>query len=373
MKNNSHYKLLLLSGGSLVGQNIVASLTKWRNKLSLFGLNSIAEEPSLYDFDEVFLTSETDLLNKEFIHRFKELLEIINPDLVIPCRDEDVLFLSELRHTLPSASDKFLCGEKMIANAMVNKEKSYLFSKKNNLPFAPAISSNADYETILKFIDEHKFPIIVKPKRGFASRDVFIATEKNQIEEIIGNTYFILQKYIGDTSNITDYLVNQKRRGIPLFHSFEEMKISIQAAIGPNGELGGVFVTKHKMVGGKSNIVEKYDDEDILNSANKWVEVFINKGWRGPLNIQCQEDKDGALYIYEYNGRFTGATAARVLLGMDEVEINLRLWVSEVFKNSAKTVNENKVIRYPYSRLVDSQKVKSLRRNRYWRNESGLL
>ena len=49
------------------------------------------------------------------------------------------------------------------------------------------------------------------------------------------------------------------------------------------------------------------------------AEVFAEVGWRGPLNIQCARTKDGRLLIHEFNGRFTGATVERWLLGYDEV------------------------------------------------------
>ena len=47
--------IFLLSGGSLVGQNILAALQERRGSLQLIALNSIAEEPSLFDYDKVYL------------------------------------------------------------------------------------------------------------------------------------------------------------------------------------------------------------------------------------------------------------------------------------------------------------------------------
>ena len=44
-------RLLLLSGASLVGQNVVAALQGRRAGVWLAALNSVAAEPSLYDFD----------------------------------------------------------------------------------------------------------------------------------------------------------------------------------------------------------------------------------------------------------------------------------------------------------------------------------
>jgi hypothetical protein len=55
--------------------------------------------------------------------------------------------------------------------------------------------------------------------------------------------------------------------------------------------------------------------------------VLAAQGWRGPMNIQCQPDASGRLMIHEFNARFTGATAARHLLGHDEVGIALASFI----------------------------------------------
>ena len=51
--------LLLLSGGSLVGQNVVQAMGSRRADVRLLTTNSVVEEPSLQDFDEVRLVPPT--------------------------------------------------------------------------------------------------------------------------------------------------------------------------------------------------------------------------------------------------------------------------------------------------------------------------
>ena len=47
--------ILFLSGASLVGQNILSALAGRRAGLHLAAINSVANEPALFDFDEAFL------------------------------------------------------------------------------------------------------------------------------------------------------------------------------------------------------------------------------------------------------------------------------------------------------------------------------
>ena len=51
-------RILLLSGGCLVGQNVLACLAERRASLHLAATNSTAAEAALYDFDAVYLTPE---------------------------------------------------------------------------------------------------------------------------------------------------------------------------------------------------------------------------------------------------------------------------------------------------------------------------
>ena len=59
-------------------------------------MNSVAREPSLFEFDKVFLSPSLVEKPEEFLELFSEVVLQEKPDLVIPCRDEDVAFLSKI-------------------------------------------------------------------------------------------------------------------------------------------------------------------------------------------------------------------------------------------------------------------------------------
>ena len=64
------FKLLILSVGSLLGQVTLDVLDGRRDHLHIVGFNSIANAPSNYRCDEVFLTPET--LNPQFLQHFEQ-------------------------------------------------------------------------------------------------------------------------------------------------------------------------------------------------------------------------------------------------------------------------------------------------------------
>ncbi|TVR84933.1 MAG: hypothetical protein EA409_00190, partial [Saprospirales bacterium] len=179
-KNSPKKKILFLSGGSLVGQNLLASLMDRRDNLTLVALNSIAFEPSLFMYDRVYLVPSLVKMKEEFEQILFGILEKEQPDLIIPCRDEDVFFLAELVDRFPEFLPKAIVGPKDIAYLMLDKNLSYQFSIDNGLPFVPTIKADASKDNLDLFIHENGFPLLIKPVKGFASRGVRIITNKSQ-------------------------------------------------------------------------------------------------------------------------------------------------------------------------------------------------
>jgi carbamoylphosphate synthase large subunit len=315
--------LVLLSGGSLVGQNVMQALGTRRGSFLMVATSSVADEPSLADFDEVRLVPETKEDPSAVEAHLMQLVEELRPVLVIPCRDEDVALLADLAERDQQVAGIALCGTRSSAEVMLDKWKSWLFSRSEGLPFAPCILPCPGPE-LDAFLAEHDLPVIVKPRRGFASRGVSLLYEEAQVRRVDDPAEFVLQKYVGDPAGVAAYLERVESIGVPLFHSLEEDKISLQMCVFPDGTVSEVVCTRHEMRNGVSVAVELLASDEAGSIGMQASESFARAGWRGPLNVQCQRTPSGELLIYEFNGRFTGATAARAQLGVDEVGMALQ-------------------------------------------------
>jgi len=318
--------ILLLSGGSLVGQNILAALYGRRQNVKLIATNSKSDEPSLFLYDKVYLCPTLTTHPSEFEDVFLGILNNESPDLIVPCRDEDVYFLAKFGEKFPEYKYKLLCGNKMVADALVDKEKSANLCDKMRIPFAKTILADSQRNALNTFMDGFSFPIVAKPVRGFASQGVYLILNSDQMEYFIGKKDYIFQHYVGNSSQISEYMESVRLLGLPLYHSFEQTKVSIQGNISPDGSILGTFITLHQMMNGKSDKVSISNQTDWLSQSDEWTSVFSENGWRGPINIQCQIDENNQLCAYELNGRFTGATHARLLLGFDELKLTLEAW-----------------------------------------------
>lgn len=314
----SKTRLLLVSGGSLIGQNILDALSSRRDHVELAAINSVAQGSSLFDFDRVHLAPPTLAQPQAFERRLLEILADERPHLVIPCRDDDVVFLADLKARRPEIGARFLCGNLETAQIANDKWLSWQFSVANALPFAPTLATPV-HEGLEDFVEAHGFPLLAKPRNGFGANDIRLITRTDQLRRAAAREGFVIQKYLNDGASLERYLRDAETLGTPLFHSFEGLKHSIQILIAPDGSLAGNFCSCNVNRFGTSTRLERYPGEDAARLGEACATAFSRAGWRGPMNIQCQQVSAGRLVIYEFNSRVSGATAARCRMGHDEL------------------------------------------------------
>jgi carbamoyl-phosphate synthase large subunit len=205
---------------------------------------------------------------------------------------------------------------------MRDKWESYEFARRHGLPFAPTLHALQSAQ-LDAFIAQHGFPLIAKPARGFASRDVLLIANAEQARLALAREAYVLQPFLGRREEARERLDRFAALGTPLFHTFEGWKHGMQLMIAPDGTLAGMLCALQQMRQGVTDRVEIDPDPASRALAQRCADVFAAAGWRGPLNIQCQRDEDG-LRIHEFSGRVTGATEARLLLGYDELGLIVR-------------------------------------------------
>jgi len=359
-------RLLLVAGASLVGQNVLAALAGRRARLRVATTGSVADDPFLFDGDAAYLTPPTADVGA-FERRLAEILAAEDPDLVIPCRDDDVVLLAALRERRPELASRLLCGTLAAARIMMDKWASSVFASEHALPYAPSIIAGGD-RPLADFAREHGFPLVAKPRSGFGSQGVFLVCDERQLLRAAAADGYLFQQYLGDAGEVTRFRHGIEDAGVPLFHSFEGRKLSIQALIAPDGSIVGPFCTRHTMRQGRSDRVETEAAAELLELGERCARAFAAAHWRGPLNVQCQRAPDGRVFIHEFNGRFTGATAARHLLGFDEVGLALARFTGRAMPEPAvPTMRAREVVRVPLSRAVDPTRVATLVRAGVWR------
>jgi len=288
--------------------------------------------------------------------------------LLIPCRDDDVVALADLHARYPDLMA--LCGSPAAARAMADKWLSATFATSRGLPFAPTLIAGSGQAT-RDFVHAHGYPLIAKPRESFASRGVFLVNNDEQLERVLARDRYVVQKFLGDSSAVQSFCDGIERTGIPLFYSFEGTMNSLQALIGPDGAIAQVVCTTTAMRHGRSERLRLDTDPRAHALGMQCARDFSEYGWRGPLNVQCQTTPDGKLFIHEFNGRFTGATAARRLLGHDEVGPAIALFTGQGLPPDRLLAGApNEVVRVPVAVAADPERIQTLRIEGAWRRDA---
>jgi hypothetical protein len=358
-------RLLLLSGTGHVGQGVLAALERRRAEVEVVSTGIVAAELAQFDFDAVYRVPVTAADPGGFATSLLDIVARERPALIVPCRDDDVLALAELRIAHPRLPA--LCGELQVARIMTDKWLSAQFATAQGLPFAPTFARESGTSPAA-FAAEHGYPLIAKPRRSAGSGGVRLVTNAAQRDAALARGDCVLQRYLGDPAAADRFLDDVTAAGLPLFYSFEGRMRSLQALIAPDGEVVQVVCTSTVMRQGHSERVQLDADPGAHALGARCARTFAAAGWRGPLNVQCQETPEGELAIHEFNGRFTGATAARSLLGRDEVGPAIEAFTGHRWSNrTAAAAFATQVVRVPFAQAPDAERLRAIERDGYWR------
>lgn len=317
------FHILMLSAGSLLGQNVLDNLENRRSRVRITGLNSEVSNPRIFRCDKVY---KSPLLNSDNFEDFiTEIVKKEQPDMILPGRDADVLLLAGLAEKYSDMKRLIPGGSLKAAQIMDNKWESHLFAARYGLPFAPSfLPAGREPVEVINWACNFGFPILAKPLGGFGSLGVKIICDVNQLIVFLnkGTDGMLLQKILGPGDKWSQNIKTIRAgadSGIPLFtYLTDENQYASQTIIYPDGTLGRIFASRNLMVIGRCERSEICNDADFIKTTEKFAASIADEGWRGMFNLQCRKTESG-YYGFEMNGRMSGGTSARGWLGYDEI------------------------------------------------------
>ena len=147
------------------------------------------------------------------------------------------------------------------------------------------------------FARAYGFPLILKPRRGSGSRNVFVVKNIRELKTLWGNVPRpLVQQYIGNKN---------------------EEEYTVGVFLGADGEARGAIVMKRKLRFGVTwhAIVDDY--KSIADCAKEAAKAI---GAIGPCNVQLRVGTDGEPYVIEINARLSSTSVFRSKLGFNEIE-----------------------------------------------------
>lgn len=315
---NGKYCIAVMSVGSGVGQSVINSCKISQLPLHTvgFGMNPFAY--GAYDCDTMDYVPliYADNYVDELIRKCHEHAI----DLIIPGSDDEAHILAKNIDIIEKEGFKVIVSGVNLLNLVRDKEKMC----DDLTPIADIFVKSYDIHTIKEALAENKvgFPLIAKPRAGFASRGVEILLSEDDFVRV--NENHIIQELAvprhGDLLRET-YLKQIAKRINP-----QIAEISAQVVTDKNGNVMGKMCSYNKLNNGVPIEMVPYEDDYVWSEINKLLPELKRLGHRGPLNIQGRWTDNG-LRLYEMNARFTGITGWRALMGFNEVESCIKNWL----------------------------------------------
>lgn len=167
-------------------------------------------------------------------------------------------------------------------------------------------------EGALKSLDlgHVKFPLIIKPRRGTASMSLYFAESRKELEigfaacleAVTKNTFFSLGL---DQSVIIQELIQGSEYGLDILYGCKENFIG--------------FTAKRKLAmrAGETDRAVTVGQEYFFDAVNKIVQNLPHRG-----NLDCDFlERNGVLYLLEFNPRFGGGYPFTHLSGANHLQI----------------------------------------------------
>ncbi len=331
MKKKINKNILITGAGSLIGQGLIKTIKSYSLKSKIVGADYIKNSVGLYWCEKTYLLP--DILDKKISEKkwLKSILKIISKekiDILIPCADFEIILFAKFRKYIEERYNIIiLVSDFSLVDKCNDKLKTVNLLKKLNLDYPKSSIPNKKF-----YESKKKFPLIVKPRKGSTSKNVFIVKNNLELKHAIKKCKLpIIQELLeGD-----EYTCGTIFLGSKVISS-----ISLRRYL-KNGNTSIAFSEKNSLV---NNYVKK---------VTKILKPF------GPMNFQLKLTINGPI-IFEINPRFSGTTPIREKFGLNEYQAILETIYSN--KNYNYNIKKGIVFRFLDDFFLKSGVIKKIKK-----------
>jgi len=329
--------VLVTGTGGGVGQSIVKALKISRLDCKIITTDMCPLAAGIYRGDKGYLVPPATSSN--FIDTIIEICKRENIDIVFIGSDPELpVFAVNKRRIEEETGAKVIVSSPEVVKVGYDKWETYKFLKDHNLPYP----LSALPEDMYDLVEEVGFPLIVKPRIGSASKDVYVAKNMEELQIFIKRV---------DNPIIQEYLKPEEEEytsGVIMF----------------NEKILGIITMKREIKCGTSYrvLIDYYENvKSAVTEVAKLLSPF------GPCNFQMRVTEKGPV-TFEINPRFSGTTALRAASGFNEPEAVINYLMFD--RESTLSYNRGVAMRYwnevyitfdEYFRLKNEHKIENSR------------
>lgn len=312
-------RILVTGVGSLLGQGILKSIQGSSLECKVIGTDYFPSAVGLYWVDKGYILPDIlkpNIIESEWINA---LINVINQEkitIVLPGLDFEIPLLAKNKSIIENKTGvTLLVSSEKVVSLGNDKWETVNYLKNNGFNYP----NSSLPETVESFIQSNRFPLIVKPRFGHTSENVFLVKNEKELNEAVETC---------DKPIIQEYLENPEQEytcGVTCIDHEILTLISLRRTL-KNGNTQQAFCER---------------TEEIDAYIRK---LTLSLKPYGPLNFQLILTERGPV-VFEINPRFSGTTPIRALFGVNEVEAVIRKLTGLKIKG-AYTEKEGVVIRY---------------------------
>ncbi len=283
-----------------------------KKSCEVFGTDCSNLAPAKGFVDKFFIVSKYD--NPNYIEQLLGICKREKIHMLIPLFEKEYELLCENREKFKNIGTVLLLSSKEVIISCNDKWKTYnFFSSKDILtPFTFKKGDN---------INNLDFPLIIKPKMGMGSSNVFKINNLKQFEFFVDYVEEpIIQKYIEGTEYTVDVLADLNGNILSIV---PRERLEVRA-----GE-----VTKSRTV--KDTLI-----------IEKTFELCSKLKGIGPITVQCIKDCNGNIFFIEVNPRFGGGVPLTFQAGIDYGELFIKMLKGEKIETQIGNYKEVTMLRY---------------------------
>ncbi len=319
--------------GSGVGQSIIDSCRLSGLPLYTIGFGTNPYAYGAYDCDERIYTSS--IYDPGYAEEILHLCIQNGIDVYIPGLDDEALLLSSMIEAFEKHGIGVIVSGRPLLEIARDKEKMSRELNAITDNFVKSYSQKELLEAVA--LGTIRFPLIAKPRSGFASRGIFILRSQKDLSLITDN-HIVQELAIPCSADPNrDFYLREINAG----RNPQISEISVQIVVGRSQELLGRAATYNKLQNGVPIEITPYDNSEVWQVIDRLLPTFLKLGLKGPLNIQGRLTDTG-FRIFEMNPRFTGITGLRAIMGFNEVEACIKSWLKWETSQSGLQLNHNR-------------------------------
>lgn len=285
--------------GGNVGQGVLKSLRSAKRRYRVVGVDMEPLSSGFSLADAAYVVPRTG--SAGFEECLGEIVRTEGVEAIYVCSPPELRWFSLERVRLEAEWNvSVLVNPPQVVETGSDKLATAGFLARAGFPSLGTVSAG-DEAGLSRLIEEQGFPLLMKPRRGSSSHDVFLAGSLREVQAVRNLVKdMVVQQYLPD----------------------DGAEFTAATLSGPDGRFRAAIVLHRHLLQGTTYRTELCTDPGLYAQVGAMTDAL---GAIGPCNFQFRIC-DGLPYVFEINPRWSGTSGIRYLYGFNDCDLAFGLF-----------------------------------------------